>query len=128
MATPEDLEKFVTQVTRPDDFGNFWHGVLEQLAEIPLEPHISPVPLRSNGEVHGKSLLFFGGWGGLENSIDTHARQHARASSSFTGIGAWTHSPRIRAFAEALLGLHRSPRDRACLLPSNWLSSTRRPS
>jgi cephalosporin-C deacetylase len=52
MATPEDLEKFVTQVTRPQDFESFWRSALAELSEIPLEPRISPVPLRSNAEVH----------------------------------------------------------------------------
>jgi len=52
MATSEDLEKFVTQVTRPQDFESFWRNVLAELREVPLEPRVSPVPLRSNGEVH----------------------------------------------------------------------------
>jgi cephalosporin-C deacetylase len=51
MATEQDLESFVTQVTRPDDFGDFWHGVLEELAEIPLEPKLTPDPLRSTDKV-----------------------------------------------------------------------------
>jgi len=65
MATPEDLEKFVTRVTRPDDFENFWHGVLEQLAEIPLEPRVTPAPLRSNAEVH-VAQASYRSLGGLE--------------------------------------------------------------
>lgn len=48
MATREDLEAFVTRVSRPEDFGDFWHSVLEGLAEIPLNPRTSPAPLRSN--------------------------------------------------------------------------------
>ena len=32
MATKEDLEAFVTTVTCPDDFDEFWGGVLAGLA------------------------------------------------------------------------------------------------
>ena len=52
VATKEDLEGFVTQVTRPEDFGHFWNGVLAGLGEIDLNPRISPVPMRSTEEVH----------------------------------------------------------------------------
>ena len=52
MATQQDLEAFVTRVTQPEDFGDFWTEVLDGLAEIPLDPLVSPVPMRSNEEVH----------------------------------------------------------------------------
>ena len=52
MATRADLENFVTRVTRPEDFGDFWQDVLAGLGQIPLEPRISPVPIRSNQNVH----------------------------------------------------------------------------
>ena len=51
MATKEDLESFVTQVTCPDDFDDFWDGVLGELAGLPLEPKLSRDPLRSNDDV-----------------------------------------------------------------------------
>jgi len=51
MATEADLEKFATRVTRPEDFDDFWNGVRSELAAIPLEPRISPDPMRSNEEV-----------------------------------------------------------------------------
>ncbi|MFQ6028612.1 MAG: acetylxylan esterase [Dehalococcoidia bacterium] len=51
MATQEDLERFVTQVTPPDDFENFWKGVKAELSDLPLDPRVSPVPLRSNQDV-----------------------------------------------------------------------------
>ena len=51
MATAENLERFETQVTRPNDFEEFWQGVMAELAEIPLEPRLTPAPLRSNGSV-----------------------------------------------------------------------------
>ena len=49
--TKEDLEKFVTQVTRPEDFGEFWQGVMAEAAQVPLEPRISLEPIRSNQQV-----------------------------------------------------------------------------
>ena len=52
MAIREDLESFVTQVTCPDDFDKFWAAVLAELTEIPLEPEVTPDPLRSNDEVN----------------------------------------------------------------------------
>ena len=51
MVTREDLEKFVTQVTPPEDFGDFWSEVLANLSKIDLSPQISPVPMRSTREV-----------------------------------------------------------------------------
>ena len=51
MATEEDLEKFVTQVTRPDDFEEFWKGVMAEAALTPLDGRVSPEPLRSNDDV-----------------------------------------------------------------------------
>ena len=51
MATTQDLEQFVSSVTLPEDFEAFWRGVTAELAEIPLEPRIWSMPLRSNKEV-----------------------------------------------------------------------------
>lgn len=47
MATEEDLEKFASQVTCPDDFEDFWSGVLSELAKTPLNPSLIHDPLRS---------------------------------------------------------------------------------
>ena len=52
MATKEDLEAFVTQVTCPDDFDNFWGETLAGLAEMPLDARVTPDPLRSNDGVN----------------------------------------------------------------------------
>ena len=52
MATRTDLESFVTSVTCPDDFDEFWAGVLAELANEPLEATVSHDPLRSNEEVN----------------------------------------------------------------------------
>ncbi|MCI0880276.1 MAG: acetylxylan esterase, partial [Chloroflexi bacterium] len=65
MATREDLENFVSRVTRPEDFGDYWTGVLEGLAEIPLEPQETPAPIRSNADVH-VSQVSYHSLGGLE--------------------------------------------------------------
>ena len=58
MATKEDLENFITQVTRPEDFDDFWQDILSQLSEIPLEPRVSPEPMRSNQDVHVSQVSF----------------------------------------------------------------------
>ena len=67
MATKEDLENFVTQVTRPEDFGEFWKGVMAEIAQVPLEPRISPEPIRSNQEVKVSQATYLS-LGGLEIS------------------------------------------------------------
>lgn len=67
MATREDLERFVSSVTRPRDFAAFWERVLAELAEVPLAPNVSPSPLRSNREVH-VSQGTYRSLGGLEIS------------------------------------------------------------
>lgn len=51
MATKQDLERFVTQVTRPQDFGDFWKGVMGEAAPVSLDATVSPEPMRSNGSV-----------------------------------------------------------------------------
>ena len=51
MATQADLESFVTEVTCPDDFDQFWDGVLAQLAALPLDARVEPDPLRSTDTV-----------------------------------------------------------------------------
>ena len=58
MATREDLDNFVTQVTRPEDFDDFWWDVLAQLSEVPFEPKLSPEPMRSNQEVHVSQVSY----------------------------------------------------------------------
>jgi cephalosporin-C deacetylase len=40
-----------TSVHRPVDFDAFWQGILEESAKTPLNPSMSPVPLRSTNEV-----------------------------------------------------------------------------
>lgn len=67
MATKDDLEKFVTQVTRPHDFEDFWKETMAELAEIPLEPQIVPDPLRSTPDVR-VSHAAYRSLGGLEIS------------------------------------------------------------
>ncbi len=52
MATQADLESFVTEVTCPDDFDDFWDGVLAELAEIPLDARVEIDPLRSTDTVN----------------------------------------------------------------------------
>jgi cephalosporin-C deacetylase len=51
MATKEDLESFITRVTRPDDFESFWKGLMEEVAQVPLEPRLVPDAMRSNDDV-----------------------------------------------------------------------------
>ena len=65
MATREDLEAFVTSVTCPDDFDDFWRETLSELAREPLEPTATPDPLRSNADVEVYQATYRS-WGGLE--------------------------------------------------------------
>ena len=51
MATKADLEAFETSVFCPDDFDEFWGGVLTQLADEPLEAGVTHDPMRSNEDV-----------------------------------------------------------------------------
>lgn len=51
MATQGDLVSFTTQVSCPDDFDQFWDGVLAELAAMPLDAHIDHDPLRSTDAV-----------------------------------------------------------------------------
>ncbi len=51
MATKADLEAFRTSVTCPDDFDDFWSGILGHLAKEPLEPSVTHDLMRSNDEV-----------------------------------------------------------------------------
>ena len=52
MATKADLEAFATSVTCPDDFDEFWEGILSRLAEEPLDPRVALDTLRSNDVVN----------------------------------------------------------------------------
>ena len=52
MATREELEAFVTSVTCPDDFDEFWDRTLAALAGEPLQPSLALDPLRSNEDVN----------------------------------------------------------------------------
>jgi cephalosporin-C deacetylase len=65
MATEADLAKFVTQVTPPQDFTDFWQGVRAELDKVPPEPRIAPVPMRSNENVQVSQATYCS-LGGLE--------------------------------------------------------------
>ena len=41
----------LTSVERPSDFDAFWSAIEKALAETPLDPVLTPVPLRSTSEV-----------------------------------------------------------------------------
>ena len=83
MATEEDLERFVTQVTRPDDFEEFWQGVMAEVAQAPLEPQVWPEPMRSNDDVR-VSQATYRSLGGLE--IATWYCVPARGEGPFPAI------------------------------------------
>ena len=59
MATATELESFVSSVTCPPDFDSFWEGVLAELKDIPLEPEITLVPLRSTPDVNVYEVHYF---------------------------------------------------------------------
>ena len=44
-------EEYGTCMVRPDDFDPFWDDILAQAAQIPLNPSVEPLPLRSTPEV-----------------------------------------------------------------------------
>lgn len=44
-------DQHVTSVRKPADFGAFWAGVLAESASVPLNPELTPAPLRSTAEV-----------------------------------------------------------------------------
>ena len=83
MATKENLERFVTQVTRPDDFEEFWQGVMAEVAQAPLEPQVRPEPMRSNDDVH-VSQVTYRSLGGLQ--IATWYCVPARGEGPFPAI------------------------------------------
>ncbi|MBX3011886.1 MAG: acetylxylan esterase [Caldilineaceae bacterium] len=69
MTSASDPAAYGTTVTKPADFDEFWHDVLEQTAAIPLNATITPVPMRSTPtvevfEVHYDSLdrVRIAGW------------------------------------------------------------------
>ncbi len=51
MSNESDLERFTTRVSRPPGFEDFWQRTKTELAQTPLEPKVSSVPLRSNENV-----------------------------------------------------------------------------
>lgn len=64
-----DPATYGTRVTKPPDFEEFWQGVLAEAAQIPLNPTLTPVPMRSTDdvevfEVHYDSLnhVRIAGW------------------------------------------------------------------
>jgi cephalosporin-C deacetylase len=48
---PRNPAEYGTSVVKPADFDEFWNGVLAQAARIPLNPSLTPVPMRSTPEV-----------------------------------------------------------------------------
>ena len=51
MSNENDLERFTTRVSRPLGFEDFWQRTKTELSQMPLEPKVSSVPLRSNEDV-----------------------------------------------------------------------------
>ncbi len=50
-ATQRNPETFQTSVQRPPDFDAFWQAILDDVNQIPLNPSIEHVPMRSTDEV-----------------------------------------------------------------------------
>ncbi len=44
-------DQYVSKLRKPSDFDDFWHDVLEQASNIPLDPEVVLDPLRSSEEV-----------------------------------------------------------------------------
>lgn len=49
--TTTSAEHYGTTTTRPTDFDQFWDNIADQVAAIPLEPRVEPVPLRSTDDI-----------------------------------------------------------------------------
>ena len=45
-------------VTKPDDFDEFWNGVLDAVNSIDLDPRMEIDPLRSNDEVNVYQVFY----------------------------------------------------------------------
>jgi cephalosporin-C deacetylase len=48
---PNAIADYRSTVRKPDDFDAFWEGVLRQAASVPLDPELTPDPLRTSGDV-----------------------------------------------------------------------------
>ena len=48
----------MVKVRRPEDFDEFWEGVLREASEIPLEPEVVRDSLRSSGEIDVYQVLY----------------------------------------------------------------------
>ena len=59
------LEGFASSVVRPPDFDAFWKETLAQTDEVPLDPRLEPVPMRSTPEVEVFEV-HYRSYGGLE--------------------------------------------------------------
>ena len=59
------LESFASSVTRPPDFDAFWDETQARTAEVPLDPRLEPVPLRSTDDVEVFEARYRS-YGGLE--------------------------------------------------------------
>lgn len=69
MTTRLPANEHVTSVHKPDDFDAFWTDLMVQAAVLPLDPEMTPVPMRSNDqietfEIHYTSLdgVRIAGW------------------------------------------------------------------
>jgi cephalosporin-C deacetylase len=51
VATRKPADQYGTTVTRPADFDAFWAAIMAEAAAIPLNPSLTPVPMRSTEEV-----------------------------------------------------------------------------
>ena len=51
MTTRGRAEDYQSSITRPPDFDAFWDQTLAELDAIPLDPELTPVPMRSTDEV-----------------------------------------------------------------------------
>ena len=70
-------EEYVSKVTKPSDFGDFWDGVLAQAAQVPLAPETVLDPLRTSEDVEVFQVFY--------DSLDN------------LRVAAWYALPRVRS-------------------------------
>ena len=77
MGNKTTAEAYVSKVTKPSDFDDFWDGVLAQAAQVPLALETVPDPLRTTEDVEVFQVFF--------DSLDN------------LRVAAWYAVPRVRS-------------------------------
>ena len=89
------LESFTSSVSRPVDFDIFWDETLAQTSEVPLDPRLEPVPMRSTDEVEVFEA-HYRGHGGLEIAgWYARPREHSGALPGILFVPGYVSEPKL---------------------------------